>query len=360
MRPAPMTTRSLIATALVSAALVGVGGGLSACGKKADTDAAKPASAQQARAVSVTRVETRALGGGFKASGQLIPREEAAVGSELSGYRVAQVFVEEGAWVKAGQPLAQLDNTLLRAQIAQQAAVAAQAEAEAKRVTGLDGQGILSQEQIESRRYTAKAQAAALAELQTRDRRMTITAPVSGRVLERTVRPGDVAGGSTPWFRIARDGLVELNAEVNEADLANVRVGQPAQVTIPGGTTVSGKVRIISPLIDSTTRLGRVRVQLPLNDALRAGGVATAVFGASGVQVAAVPEAALRLDAEGASLMAVDDQNRARQIPVKTGARSGGWVQLLDGPAVGTRVLLGGSAFTLDGDKVKPVEKAAR
>lgn len=355
-----MTTRSLIATALVSAALVGVGGGLSACGKKAETDTAKPAGAQQARTVSVTRVETRALGGGFKASGQLIPREEAAVGSELSGYRVAQVFVEEGAWVKAGQPLAQLDNTLLRAQIAQQAAVAAQAEAEAKRVTGLDGQGILSQEQIESRRYTAKAQAAALEELRTRDRRMTITAPVSGRVLERTVRPGDVAGGSTPWFRIARDGLVELNAEVNEADLANVRVGQPAQVTIPGGTTVSGKVRIISPLIDANTRLGRVRVQLPLNDALRAGGVATAVFGASGAQVAAVPEAALRLDAEGASLMAVDDQNRARQIPVKTGARSGGWVQLLDGPAVGTRVLLGGSAFTLDGDKVKPVEKAAR
>lgn len=351
-----MTTRYLIATALVCA-----GVGLTACGDKKDTpEAAKPAGAEQARAVSITRVETRALGGGFKASGQLIPREEAAVGSELSGYRVARVFVEEGAWVKAGQPLAQLDNTLLRAQIAQQAAVAAQAEAEAQRVTGLDGQGILSQEQIESRRYAAKAQAAALAELQTRDRRMTITAPVSGRVLERTVRPGDVAGGTTPWFRIARDGLVELNAEVNEADLSNVRIGQPVRVSVPGGATVSGEVRIVSPLIDTTTRLGRVRVRLPLNEALRSGGVASAEFAASGAQVPAVPEAALRLDAEGASLMAVDDQNRARQIPVKTGLRAGGWVQLIDGPAVGTRVLLGGSAFTLDGDKVKPLEKAAR
>ncbi|MCY1649142.1 efflux RND transporter periplasmic adaptor subunit [Caulobacter sp. SL161] len=351
-----MTTRYLIATALVCA-----GVGLTACGDKKDApEAAKPAGAEQARAVSITRVETRALGGGFKASGQLIPREEAAVGSELSGYRVARVFVEEGAWVKAGQPLAQLDNTLLRAQIAQQAAVAAQAEAEAQRVTGLAGQGMLSQEQIESRRYAAKAQAAALAELQTRDRRMTITAPVSGRVLERTVRPGDVAGGTTPWFRIARDGLVELNAEVNEADLSSVRIGQPVRVSVPGGATVSGEVRIVSPLIDTTTRLGRVRVRLPLNEALRSGGVASAEFAASGAQVPAVPEAALRLDAEGASLMAVDDQNRARQIPVKTGLRAGGWVQLIDGPAVGTRVLLGGSAFTLDGDKVKPLEKAAR
>lgn len=354
MRPAPMTTRLLIATVLVSAAV-----GLSACGKKTD-ETAKAAGADQARAVSVARVETRALGGGFKASGQLIPREEAAVGSELSGYRVADVFVEEGAWVKAGQPLARLDNTLLRAQIAQQAAVAAQAEAEAKRVTGLDGQGILSQEQIESRRYTAKAQAAALAELQTRDRRMTITAPVSGRVLERTVRPGDVAGGSTPWFRIARDGLVELNAEVNEADLANVRVGQPVQVTVPGGASVSGKVRIVSPLIDSTTRLGRVRVQLPLNEALRAGGMASAVFGASGVQVTAAPESAIRYDAEGASVVTVDSDNRARQVPIKTGQRGGGWVQLLQGPPPGARIVLNAAAFTLDGDRVKPIEQAAR
>lgn len=358
MRPAPMTTRSLIATALVSAALVGVGVGLSACGKKTDPD--HKAGAEQARAVSVTRVETRALGGGFKASGQLIPREEAAVGSELSGYRVANVFVEEGAWVRAGQPLAQLDNTLLRAQIAQQAAVTAQAEAEAKRVTGLDGQGILSQEQIESRRYTAKAQAAALAELQTRDRRMTITAPVSGRVLERTVRPGDVAGGSTPWFRIARDGLVELNAEVNEADLANVRVGQPAQVTIPGGATVSGAVRIVSPLIDANTRLGRVRVRLPLREDLRAGGMASAVFGASGVQVVAVPESAIRYDAEGASVVTVDGDSRARQVAIKTGQRGGGWVQLLQGPPPGARIVANAAAFTLDGDRVKPIEQATR
>jgi HlyD family secretion protein len=350
-----MTTRSLmIATALVSAAF-----GLTACGKKEDPAAKPAAGAEQARTVSVTRVESRALGGGFKASGQLIPREEAAVGSELSGYRVGRVFVEEGAWVRAGQPLAQLDNTLLRAQIAQQAAVTAQAEAEAKRVTGLDGQGILSQEQIESRRYTAKAQAAALAELQTRDRRMTVTAPVGGRVLERTVRPGDVAGGSTPWFRIARDGLVELNAEVNEADLSNVRVGQSVQVTIPGGATVAGNVRIVSPLINADTRLGRVRVQLPLREDLRAGGMASAVFGSSGQAVTAVPESAIRYDAEGASVVTIDDQNRARQVKIKTGQRGGGWVQLVQGPQPGARIVLNAAAFTLDGDKVKPIEQQA-
>jgi HlyD family secretion protein len=348
--------RPLIAALLLTTAL-----GLTACGKK--TEPAAPAKAH-ARTVTVGRIENHPLGSGFEASGQLISREEAAVGSELSGYRVARVFVEEGDYVRAGQPLVQLDDTLLRAQIAQQAAVTAQAQAEAARVAGLDGQGVLSQEQIESRRYAAKAQEAALAELRTRSNRLTITAPVAGRILERTVRPGEISGGgTTPWFRIARDGLVELSAEVSETQLSGLRLGQSAQVSLPDGHVVSGVVRIISPQIDTNTRLGKVRIRLPLSSDLRPGGLGRAIFGSSGVTVKAAPETAIRYDAEGSSLVTIDNANRARQSPVRTGQRGGGWVELLDGPPVGTRVLLGGSAFTLDGDLVRPTDadgKAAR
>ena len=199
MRPAPMTTRFLIATALVCSAV-----GLTACGSKKAEETKKPAASASARTVTVGSVETRPLGGGVEASGLLVSREEAAVGSELTGYRVARLYADEGDWVRAGQPLVQLDDTLLRAQIEQQAAVTAQAQAEAARVSGLDGQGVLSQEQIETRRYQAKAQEAALKELRTRASRMTITAPVGGRVLSRSVTSGQIAGGgTTPWFTIA-------------------------------------------------------------------------------------------------------------------------------------------------------------
>lgn len=348
--------RPLIAALFLTTTL-----GLAACGEKKDEPVAATAAKSQARAVTVGRVENRSLGGGFEASGQLVPREEAAVGSELAGYRVARVFVEEGAYVRAGQPLVQLDDTLLRAQIAQQAAATAQAQAEAARVAGLDGQGVLSQEQIESRRYVAKAQEAALAELRTRSSRMTITAPVGGRVLERTVRPGEISGGATtPWFRIARDGLVELDAEVNETQLSGLRLGQSAQVNLPDGKVVSGVVRIVSPRIDTATRLGKVRIRLPLDSDLRPGGFGRATFGASGRMVRAAPEAAIRYDAEGSSLVTIDGANRARQAPVRTGQRGGGWVELLDGPPTGTRVLLGGSAFTLDGDLVRPTDAAGK
>jgi HlyD family secretion protein len=350
-------TRPLIAALLLTTAL-----GLTACGgDKKDKDTPKTPAA--ARAVSIGSVETRPLGGGIEASGVLVSREEAAVGSELSGYRVARLYADEGDWVRAGQPLAQLDDTLLRAQVEQQAAVTAQSQAEAARVAGLDGQGVLSQEQIETRRYQAKAQEAALKEIRTRASRMTITSPVSGRVLQRGVQPGQIAGGgTTPWFTIARDGLVELEAEVNEADLAGVRQGQSAQVSLPGGQLVSGVVRLVSPRVDAANRLGKVRVRLPVRPDLRPGGFGRATFGASGAPVTAIPEAAIRYEADGLSVMTVDSTNRAHQVAIKTGQKGGGWVQLVQGPPAGTRIVLGGASFVADGDTVRPAaaQQAAR
>lgn len=353
MRTPPMTMKTARALALLTAsALV-----LTACGGK---DEKKAAPASQARAVSVGEVQTRPLGGGIEASGVLIARDEAAVGSELSGYRVARIYADEGDWVRAGQPLVQLDATLLSAQIGQQAAVAAQAQAEAARVSGLDGQGVLSQEQIESRRYNAKAQAAALAELQTRQGRLTIVAPVGGRVIERGVKPGEIAGsGTTAWFRIVRDGLVELEADVNESDLAGLSVGQPATVTLPGGAQVSGAIRLISPRVNTDTRLGKVRIRLPVREDLRAGGFGKVIFGPSGAAVVAVPEAAIRYDASGLSVVTVDAQNRAKQVPVTTGRSGGGWVELVQGPAPGARIVIGSGAFIGDGDVIKPIPVAA-
>jgi HlyD family secretion protein len=353
-----MTTRTALAAMILIATT-----GLTACGEKKDKAAPKAPAAALARTVSVGSVETRPLGGGVEASGLLVSREEAAVGSELSGYRVARLYADEGDYVRAGQPLAQLDDTLLRAQVEQQAAVTAQSQAEAKRVAGLDGQGVISQEQIETRRYQAKAQEAALKEIRTRASRMTITAPVGGLVLQRGVQPGQIAGGgTTPWFTIARDGLVELDAEVNEADLAGIRAGQPAQVSLPSGQSVSGVVRLVSPRVDSASRLGKVRVRLPVRPDLRPGGFGRATFGASGAAVTAIPEAAIRYEADGLFVMTVDSNNRAHQTPVKVGQKGGGWAQLVQGPPAGTRVVLGGASFVADGDIVRPAaaQQAAR
>src|SRR3954470_1113579 len=151
---------SVAAIALIAAAPLG----LSACSKKKDAAAA----AQPPRAVRVARVEPHAMTGGLTASGVLVPREEAAVSSELPGYVVSKVYVDVQQWVKKGQPLVQLDDTLLRAQIAQQQATTAQAVDAAKRVKDLDTAGVLSGEDIAARRFQAEAAQAALNNMRVR------------------------------------------------------------------------------------------------------------------------------------------------------------------------------------------------
>jgi len=320
----------------------------------------KQTEADQARAVRVMRVETRSITGAVSASGNLIPREEAAVLPEVSGFRVARVLADVGQWVKAGQTVVQLDGALLEAQVAQARAQAAQADDQAQRVKDLEGQGVMSDEQIAQRRFQAQAANANLKNLVTQQRKLAVVAPVSGLVLEKTVRPGDLSVASaTPWFRLARDGQIELSAELTEGDLAHVRVGQTATVTLPSGTVVQGRVRLVSPQIDAQSKLGEVRILLPVRPDVRAGGFGRAVFTEATGMAVAVPETAIRYDADGASVMTVGANNRVKRVVVQTGQRGGGYVQLVKGPPAGTRIIQNAAAFLLDNDLVRPTEAPA-
>ena len=352
---------------------------LHSCGQKPapaeeSAGAATPAATGQGQAMRVTRVEVRDLADEFVASGRLVVREEAAVASELPGYRVAAVYVDEGDWVKQGQAMAKLDDALLQAQIAQvEATLATQKasldfkNAQLARAESLELEGAFSKELLEQRRMEAASARASLAasqasvnEMKVRESRMTLRAPVAGMVLQRAVRPGDISGNATsPYFRIARDGLIELDAELPDSKLALLKEGGPASVKLTTGAVIQGKIRFISPRVDQNTSLGRARIQLPFDNSLRPGSFAEARFGSSASGVVSVPASAIRYEAGGASVMSVGADNSVKQVPVKLGERAGDYVQLIDGPPAGSRVLAVGSSFTLDGDVIRPVEEGA-
>jgi HlyD family secretion protein len=277
----------------------------------------------------------------------------------------------------------------------------------------LQGKGVLSDEamqarmfKVEAARSAAQAQQAQLQDLEVRRAHLVIRAPVSGLVLERNVRLGDMSAPSAPpMFRIARDSQIELMAQAPESDLYRINVGDPVDVTLADGAHVQGRVRLISDRIDLQTKLGSVRVALSLPDdnsglrgrwtakaglrgriggpdaqianavleappeqsaktptlrpLLRVGAFATASFNGVTTDAPSVPEAAVRYDTDGASVMAVQPDNRVRKVQVKTGARGDGYVQLLQGPPPGTEVLLGAAAFVVDGEAVQPIRTAA-
>jgi HlyD family secretion protein len=154
---------------------------------------------------------------------------------------------------------------------------------------------------------------------------------------------------------MARGGEVELSAQLSEDDLAHIRPGQSAQVTLPSGGYATGHVRIVSPQINAQTKLGEVRVSLPVRADIRAGGFARAVFSDVSGMVLAVPETAIRYDASGASVMVVGADNRVRRVAIQTGQRGAGLVEIVRGPPAGARVVQNAASFLLDGDLVKPV-----
>ena len=317
--------------------------------------------------VTVARVEQRALDGGLSASGRLIPREEVAVAPELSGYRIARVLVEEDARVGAGQVLAVLDDTLLRsqidqarAQLSQQQVAYEKARMEAGRVAGLDNQGVLSQEAIDQRRIAARSAQAAvgvakaqLDDLLTRQRRLIIRSPVAGRVLQRSARPGEPSASGTVLFTIARDDLVELDAEVAEAAMGTLAIGDPAVVTLASGAKVNGRVRLLGARVDNQTGLSRARIALPVRPDLRPGGFAQASFVKESATVLTAPEKAVNYDADGAYMLLLDKGDRVRRVSVRTGRRAAGMVEIVSGAKPGARAVLGGGAFLLEGDRVR-------
>lgn len=351
---------------------------LGSCGQKpapAAEMSGVEASQGQSQAMRVTTIAQRDLSEDVRATGRLVVREEVAVGTELTGYRVADVMVDEGDQVKKGQALARLDDTLLRAQIAQAEATLAQQKASAslrknqfERAESLGKAGALSVDAVDQARAAYEtanaalmAAEAAVNEMRVRQARMTLRAPEGGVILQRAIRPGDISSvaSATPYFRIARDGLVELDAEMPDRRLADIKVGDTAMVHLPTGQSLPGKVRFVSPRVDQNTNLGRVRIEMGYNVALRPGSFAEATFDSVASETVTVRGSAVRYEAGGPVLMVVDEKNQVHRTPVTLGERYGDFVQVVQGPPAGTRVLATGAAFTLDGDVIQPISEDA-
>ena len=92
--------------------------------------------------------------------------------------------------------------------------------------------------------------------------------------------------------------------------------GTAVTVTLPDNSRYNGQVRLVAPSVDANTKLGKVRVRLPVSRALRPGGFGRAQFSGSGTPVLAVPETAVRQDADGVSVMVVDPSNQYKWVAV--------------------------------------------
>ena len=349
-------------------------------------------------AITVSAVTPQTLTDRIIASGLVAAVEEVQVAPLVEGQPLDQLLVDVGDTVTEGQVLAVLSKTTLelqkteavaslaaaRSTIAQAEAQKVEAEAaaaEAARVvdrttklresgtapqatwdtananaTAANARVTVATQGLESARAQLALAEARLENVDLMLNRTEVKAPVAGKIVARNAKIGAIAtAAGQPMFVIIRDGALELRADVAEIDLLRLAPGQKAHLRAVGMTgTLDGTVRLIEPVIDPLTRLGRARISVDTGDALRSGMFVEAEIIAAKHEGLAVPVTAIGSSPEGNTVMRVKD-GLVERVAVKTGIRDGGLVEIIEGLAAGDTIVTKAGAFVRNGDRINPV-----
>jgi len=333
-----------------------------------------PTPARAALTVTVVSPETRDLVQQLTVNGTVAAWQEASVGAEAAGLRVAEVYVNVGDRVKKGQLLAVFAADTVRAEVAQARAALAEAEAaltlartDAQRARDLTDAGALSAQQIQQMlvaEQTAQArvqsQQAQLALHELRLVQTQVKAPDDGLISARQATVGAVVGSGHELFRLIRQSRLEWRAEVPAHELDRLKPGMTAVLEGPAGQRVEGRLRVVAPTVDARTRQAVVYVDLPPAAPLKSGMFARGQFQLGGSPGLTLPQSAVLLREGFSYVMTVDADSRIHEHKVVVGRRDGDRVEILEGIAADARVVATGAAFLGQGDTVRVVDAPAR
>ena len=330
-------------------------------------DNAEKTEQKAALTVTVVQPEQQNWKQTFTANGNIAAWQEVVIGSELSGQRLTRVNVNVGDEVKRGQVLAEINSDTIRADLA--AAKASYAEAQAvladavtnnKRIQQLRNTGAISAQELtqyQTSQATAQARLdASRAQIESNQLRLAQTqviSPDNGVISARTATVGSLAQTGQELFRLIRDHRLEWRAEVTTSDLYKLKQGMNARIFSPDPAqpAITGKVRIIAPVIDPQTRYGLVYVDLPATQAFRMGMFVKGEFDLGEKPALTIPQTALLLRDGFAYVFIVGKNNRVAQQKVTVGRRLADRVEILDLPA-NVKLVASGTGFLTDGDLV--------
>jgi RND family efflux transporter MFP subunit len=372
------TRRPWLAAALAVFAAGAVALGAVAADKAGDKAKDDKAAPRPALTVTVTQPQRTTLATGVSATGTIAAWQEAIVGAEANGWRLAEVRVGVGDVVRKGQVLATFATDMPQAELAQSRAAVAEAEAtlaeasaNAQRARDLQTTGALSAQQINqylTAERTAQARLDALraaARLQQiRLAQGQVLAPDNGVISARNATVGAVVGAGQELFRLIRGGRLEWRAEVPTSDLPQLRPGQSVRVLPAGAAPVMGRVRMVAPTVDAATRNGIVYVDLPqpgvgglssMPGGPRAGMFARGEFVTGETPALTLPQTAVLLRDGFAWVFRVGPGDKVQQAKVTVGRRVGERVEVTGGIDASARVVASGGGFLADGDLVRVV-----
>ncbi len=302
--------------------------------------------------VRVQTVERKSRAATEDVVGTVRPKLSSVVEAKVSG-RIEQLLVVPGQLVKAGEKLVLVDAHEIKSRLDQAAAARQQAESELKRDTDLMQQKILSAAEFDTAQSKFRIAAAAEAEAKSMLDYTLIVAPFDGVITRKIADVGDLAAPGKPLLQMENPDTLRLEADVPEALIGNVKLGEKLAVHIAAVTSETvGTVAELSPTADSNSRTYLVKLDLAGAPGLRSG-----QFGRVSVPVGDVSaihvSAAAVIQRGQMELVFVVAGNHAQMRLVKTGSRVGDEIELVSGLNSGEQVVVDGAAALADGQSVK-------
>lgn len=265
--------------------------------------------------------------------------------------RIAEIYAFEGDSVKAGQPLARLDDREAGARVAELEAKAAYWRDEVERSAKLLKEGYRSKEAEQKARSEYRQVNAAINAARQRRTDLLVTSPMDGVVLRRDGEVGELAEVKDSLFWVGAPRPLRITAEVDEEDIARVRIGQKVLIKADAfaDKVLEAKVDRITPKGDPVNKTFRVRVLLPDDTPLMVGMTTEInIITAEHDGVPLIPVTALKDNA----VFTVKDGSVVA-VPVKIGIKGRSLAEITSGLAEDAAVIASPPAGLKPGDRVR-------
>ena len=326
-------------------------------GKEPGGDADKKG--PEAIPVEVAKAGRRAISASYNGTAALEARGEAQVVAKTSGIAL-QVLADVGQQVRAGQTLVRIDRDRATLQVAQADAQVRKLEANYRRASQLVEQKMVSVNDVDQLRFDLENARATLRLARLELSYGTVTAPISGVIATREIKPGNFVQINTPIFSIVDTSRLEATLNVPEREFETLKAGQAVQLSADAlpGKTFDGRIDRVSPVVDSGSGTFRVVSTFDGGGLLQPG-----MFGRIRIgydqraDALVVPRTAL-LDDDGDPAVFVVREGKAVRVPVKLGYMDGEWVEVREGLKIGDGVVTAGKIALRDGTAVEAVGQA--
>jgi membrane fusion protein, multidrug efflux system len=344
--------------ALAAAVLLGACGG---AGHAAEAEG-EAGDATRVISVEVETVRSAPFTEFVRIVGTVHANRDVVISAEESGI-IRQLFVDKGAVVRAGQPIARIDDSLLLIQLERAEAQARLAEETWERQRRLwEDENIGSEINYLNAKYNAQTARASADELRARVERSVVRAPIGGVLEARTVEIGTMVSPGAPVARVVDVATVKISGGVPERYASEIARGAEMRVFFDGlgSAEYSGKVEFVGATLNESNRTFPIEVTVPNQGrVIRPGMVANLqVARRAGAEALLVSQNAVLRRESGYVVYVVGERNGAPVAELRDvipGVSEGGRVVIEQGLQPGDRVVVVGQQQVSSGDRLRIV-----